>query len=241
MAALIPIPLPICNVFLLRGERPILIDTGRSQDAARVEAGLRRHGVELADLTLILHTHAHWDHCGSTDELRRRTDAGIAVHRADAPLLQEGHNGRLVGATFSGLLFRRLLDRRYPGTTPTVIFDREFDLAPYGVAAKAVPTPGHTAGSISVITADGDAIVGDLLMGGCLGGRVWSRRPGDHYFATDRGAVRESIHALLALSPRCIYPAHGGPLTPDAVRRWLGRATNMGSTEAARGMIGVKT
>src|SRR5687768_13481292 len=129
MATLIPIPLPICHAFLLHGERPVLIDTGRPQDAARIEAALKRHGVELAELALILHTHGHWDHCGSTAELRRRTTAAIAIHRADAALLEQGNNGRLSAATLSGRLLKPFLDRRYPGTKPSVLIEEDIDLA----------------------------------------------------------------------------------------------------------------
>src|SRR5438094_5547111 len=66
LAMLIPIPLPICNVFLLKGERPVLIDTGRPYDFVNIVLALDEHGVDLADLSLILHTHGHWDHAGCT-------------------------------------------------------------------------------------------------------------------------------------------------------------------------------
>jgi glyoxylase-like metal-dependent hydrolase (beta-lactamase superfamily II) len=40
------------------------------------------------------------------------------------------------------------------------------DMKAFGVDGKVVCTPGHTAGSISVVLSTGEAIVGDLLMGG---------------------------------------------------------------------------
>src|SRR6266850_1149064 len=92
---LIPIRLPICNAYLLKGERPILIDTGRPRDTVAIVSALAKHGVAPADLSLILHTHGHWDHCGSTAQLRRHSAARIAIHAADAPMLRRGDNGLL--------------------------------------------------------------------------------------------------------------------------------------------------
>jgi len=218
---LIPISLPICNVFLLKGERPVLIDTGRPYDVVAIISALDAHGVAPEDLALILHTHGHWDHAGSTATLRRHTTARIAIHAADAPMLRRGDNGVLRPTCLFARVFKPLLDARYPGTEPDLLIEHEMDLAEFGVPARVIFTPGHTAGSISVFTSSGEAIVGDLLMGGYLGGRLRPRRPGFHYFAEDLAVVRQSIRKVLAMQPTMVYPAHGGPLDPRDVARWL--------------------
>jgi hydroxyacylglutathione hydrolase len=219
---LVPIRLPICYAYLLRGERSILIDTGRPRDFAAIERALQQHGVAPADLSLILHTHGHWDHAGSTAQLRQVTAAPAAVHSADAPMVRCGNNGVLRPTSVFARLLRPLLDRGFQGFAPDLLIEREIDLADFGVAARVVFTPGHTAGSLSVLTSAGDIIVGDLLMGGYWGGFLMPRRPGLHYYAEDIAVVRASVRKVLALGPRCIYPAHGGPLAPAAVERWLG-------------------
>lgn len=53
----------------------------------------------------------------------------------------------------------------------------------FGVDATIMETPGHTPGSVSVFLPDGDAIVGDLLMGGIMGGAYLASKPNFHYFA----------------------------------------------------------
>ncbi len=218
---LIPITLPICYAFLLKEERSILIDTGRPKDFAAIERSLLRHGVALADLSLILHTHGHWDHAGSTAQLRRLTNAPAAVHVADAPMVRRGDNGVLRPTGLNGWLLKPLLDGRCPGFEPDLLIDREIDLADFGVAARVVFTPGHTAGSISVLTNEGDLMVGDLLMGGYFGGFLRPHRPGLHYYAEDLAAVYASVRKVLGMAPRRIYPAHGGPFEPAAVERWV--------------------
>jgi glyoxylase-like metal-dependent hydrolase (beta-lactamase superfamily II) len=221
-AMLVPIPLPICWAYLLKGDRSILVDTGRPQDLAALERALHGHGVAPADLSLILHTHGHWDHAGSTAALRQLTPARVAVHAADAPMMRRGDNGVLRPTGLTGWLFKPLLDRSYPRTEPDLLIEDELDLSGFGVEARVVLTPGHTTGSISVLTRDGEILIGDLLMGGWFGGWLGPHRPGLHYYAEDLATLRESVRKVLALGPRRIYPAHGGPLEPADVARWLG-------------------
>jgi hydroxyacylglutathione hydrolase len=218
---LIPITLPICNIFLLQGERPALIDTGRPRDAARIDAALERHSVAPADLSVLLHTHGHWDHCGSTLHLRERSGAVVAIHAADAELLRRGDNGVLKPTNLTARILGPLLNWRYPGVEPGLLLENGMDLNSHGIPARIIGTPGHTAGSVSVLTDEGDVIVGDLLMGGYLGGRLWPRRPGFHYFADDLETVKTSIRKLLDLHPRRIFVGHGGPLEPKHVANWL--------------------
>src|SRR5262245_17540979 len=130
---LIPIRLPICNAYLLRGERPILIDTGRPKDVPRLEAALARHKLRFTDLALILHTHAHWDHCGSSAELHRLSAAPLAVHEADAERMSRGENGPLKPTNLTGRVLHWFLNGYYPPTEPMLRIATERDLAEFGV------------------------------------------------------------------------------------------------------------
>ena len=90
------------------------------------------------------------------------------------------------------------------GPRADIIIAEERSLAEYGVDAIAAPTPGHTQGSLSVFTAAGDALVGDLLGGG---GR--SRKgPKRGIFVCDQAAMDASIGAIVARSPRRAYTGH---------------------------------
>lgn len=81
-------------------------------------------------------------------------------------------------------------------------------------------TPGHTAGSISILCDDGNAIVGDMLMGGYLGGALLPRCPNPHYFAESAAANHMSLGRVLGRNPVLLHVGHGGPLAADDVRRW---------------------
>jgi len=100
---------------------------------------------------------------------------------------------------------------------PDILINKELDLKPYGVKGKIVSTPGHTPGSLSVILAGGKAIVGDLLMGGF----ILKRKPRYPLFAHDRKRLERSIKMILKLKPTILYTAHGGPLNPENVARYI--------------------
>lgn len=85
------IPLQMRCLLLVNADRRILIDTGVGDtfegtkyqdiyavdhDAASLESSLRSHGFSRTDVTDVLLTHLHFDHCGGST---RQTDDGSAV------------------------------------------------------------------------------------------------------------------------------------------------------------------
>jgi glyoxylase-like metal-dependent hydrolase (beta-lactamase superfamily II) len=214
--------LALPNVYLVTGDKAVLVDTGGPGDVPRILDFLRLHNA-LEKLSLILVTHAHWDHAGGAAELRAATKAPVALHRGDFDMARTGSNGSARPTGFMGYLIRAFVNRGYPPIEPDVAIDDEIDLSPFGVAARVIPTPGHTKGSISVLTADGDAVIGDLLMGGILGGKWFPAWPGMHYFADDLAQLHASIRKVVALAPKRIHVGHGGPLDPKDVARWCAK------------------
>jgi glyoxylase-like metal-dependent hydrolase (beta-lactamase superfamily II) len=86
LGAIVPIPLPLrhvgsVNAWLLLGEPLTLLDTGPRDDAAfdALEAGLRREGLRLEDVELVLATHHHLDHVGLAAAIKERSGAAVAV------------------------------------------------------------------------------------------------------------------------------------------------------------------
>src|SRR4051794_5963068 len=82
----VPIELPLAhvgsvNAWLLRGDPLTLVDTGPRDGAAlaALESGLRRHGLRIEDLELVLLTHHHVDHLGLAATIRERSGAAIAA------------------------------------------------------------------------------------------------------------------------------------------------------------------
>jgi hydroxyacylglutathione hydrolase len=223
--------LSLSNAFLIRGERPILVDAGSVGEADRIIAAIRGKGVEPHTLALILLTHGHLPVTGSAGELRRRTGAPIAIHAADAEMLRMGHNAPLRPTCFTARLAAPIVQGgRGEPTHPDLILDGERSLRDIGIDGRIIETPGHTAGSISLLLKEGNAVVGDLLMGGYLGGRVRRRVPNTAYFQEDDDAARQSLRMILGSGARTLYVGHGGPLAAEqvAMRFGLARARDSG-------------
>src|SRR3982750_2474166 len=92
------IPLPLAhvgsvNVWLLRGDPLTLVDTGPREDAAlaALEAGLRREGLRVEDIELLLATHHHLDHVGLAATIQRRSGATVAVLDRMADYVERYH------------------------------------------------------------------------------------------------------------------------------------------------------
>lgn len=215
----IPLKLRLSNAYIIQGERSILVDTGSPNEASTILKALNKHGIAPADLSLILHTHVHSDHVGSTVDLLQDVDVPVAFHQSDMGLAEQGANGALTGVGLRGKIMARFFSNG-TFTAPNADFFVEdgMSLAECGVGGKVVHTPGHTSGSISILLENGEAIVGDLLMGGYLGGAVLPSKPNRHYFTEDLAANRASLEKILATSARTLYVGHGGPLDAKGVK-----------------------
>ena len=216
---IIPIRLKISNAFLVQSPRPILVDTGSPGDAPRIAKALEQEKIRLTDLALILHTHGHSDHCGSTADFKLLLQVPVAIHPSDAAMLRRGSNDTLHPTNITGRIIMPFVNVPFGAVEPDVLVGENYSLREYGLPASIVSTPGHTRGSISLVFDDGRAIVGDLLMGGILGGYVLPRIASYHYYAEELSQVLRSIKKLLDLGVKEFFPGHGGPLSADAVYR----------------------
>lgn len=217
-----PIKLRFSNAFIVRGQRAILVDTGSAGEVAAIEAALRAEGLALADLSLILHTHVHADHVGSTADLLQLAPVPTAFHRLDSELMARGENGMLRGVGLRGRIMARVFNHgTFNRFQPDLFVEDGMRLDSFGIAGQIVHTPGHTPGSISLLLDSGEAIVGDLLMGGYLGGAIRPQVPNDHYFSDDFAATKRSLARILGFKLQTLYVGHGGPLAVERVRiRW---------------------
>ncbi|NUR27690.1 MAG: MBL fold metallo-hydrolase, partial [Catenulispora sp.] len=174
------------NAHLLIGRRPVLVDTGVPGSAARVLEQIGAHGVAPGDLAAIVVTHAHIDHFGAAAELHRATGAPIIAHAADAAPYAAGRvrEPYLITGGFGRVLNRLpAFHARTEPVFPHYLVEGPTGLHDFGVDARIMPTPGHTAGSISVLTDAGDLVAGDLVAGSFLG--MLPRRPANPPFHDD--------------------------------------------------------
>jgi glyoxylase-like metal-dependent hydrolase (beta-lactamase superfamily II) len=201
----IRLPLPhirSVNTWLLRGDPLTLVDAGPCEDQAMaaLEAGLRRAGVRVEDLELVLITHHHLDHSGLAAALAARSGATIATTAATAAYGERYQERSEADRRFSRALMR------HHGVPPAVIDDNEN----FWVYIRSTSAPWHT----DRVLADGERIR--------AGGRVLrvAARPGhsttDALFVDHRDRLAfVGDHLLAAVSSNTeIYPA----VEPDGTR-----------------------
>jgi hydroxyacylglutathione hydrolase len=173
----------------------VLVDTGKPEKRADLVAQLARAGCAPGTLKLIVLTHGDYDHAGNAAYLRETYGLPVAMHRDDA--------GRVERADWSlgmkpspdkfPLLFRAVSAFLRPGPfdtfTPDVFVEDGQDLREFGLDATVLHLPGHTSGSVGVLTAAGELFCGDLM---------------------------DSM--LRSLDVGTVYPGHGKPFRLEQVK-----------------------
>jgi len=198
------------NCYLLRGEGgAVLIDPGPPGGAAKVSAGAAAAGVQPADVQLILLTHGHLDHYGAATEVKAWCGAPVAASPGEPEFSRERRNALPPAQTLRGSLVRWFYLRLSPlvhfaPLEADIQLEDGADLSPYGL-------PGHSPGSLGIVTAEGDAFVGDLF--------VNYTAPSQPLYLSDRAAWRRSCELVQTLKPRAVYVGHGEPFSGDRLNK----------------------
>jgi hydroxyacylglutathione hydrolase len=201
------------NCYLLQGEgHAALIDAGPSSGAATIITGLQKRGVRPDNLGLIFVTHGHLDHYGALPRLRQWSSAPVAAHRAAPAFSQKKANALPPAQTLRGSLVRLLYLALAPilpvqPLAADVLLSEGDSLEQYGLQGQLVPAPGHSPESLALITPEGDAFVGDLLVNYGV--------PSQPIYLSDRDAWENSWRRVRDLRPRMVYPGHGEPFSGD--------------------------
>jgi len=82
-------------------------------------------------------------------------------------------------------------------------------LADYGLDIRVVSIPGHSLGSIGLLTDEGDLFCGDLI--DRSGGPTLNR------IMDDAAAARAGVRKLRELATGTVYPGHGPPFSMNEV------------------------
>jgi hydroxyacylglutathione hydrolase len=209
------------NAFLIKGEKLCMVDTGSSNELPAIIKAINEVGAKIQDLSNIIHTHAHYDHSGCAVHLKQSTAAPTVIHRSDLDFLLKGQNITLIPIIWFGKILMPFLNKKYTPFQPDIIIEEAFDLQPYGIAGRIIPTPCHTPGSISILLNSREAIVGDLFGGGKLLCLFQPERPRYHHWYSDFSSAKASITRILKNSPTRFFVGHGGPLDGEVTAEFF--------------------
>jgi glyoxylase-like metal-dependent hydrolase (beta-lactamase superfamily II) len=219
------------NVTLIRGERPILVDTGPEGSFDDVAAALRAAGVDPNELAIVVLTHAHSDHAGNARAFQE-LGVPVLVHEGDAGMLRVGDHGALFATNLEAVLVQLFVPSTFPALEPELVMagDAPFDLRAYGVAGQVMHAGGHTPGSLIVHLENGVVVLGDLVRSGWLAGLVDAGTPATHLYhqhpVEEGTAAAEGFTRDIAACAdiRVAYVGHGPPIAGDALRAWASDA-----------------
>jgi len=197
------------NCYVLQGAGgAVLVDPGPPGGGAELTAQVAAAGIRPEDIRLILISHGHLDHYGAATVVKAWCGAPVAASPGEPAFSQDRRNALPPAQTLRGSIIRLAylllspLVRAEP-LTADLALDEGDSLASFGVDALLIRLPGHAPGSLGLVTAEGDLLVGDLLVNYTV--------PSQPIYLSDRKAWQASCERVRALKPSMVYIGHGEP------------------------------
>jgi len=250
---IIPLKLSVTNCFLVKAgdqDQCVLIDTGYEDDWDLFRRRLKEVNVELFQVSHIILTHHHDDHCGLLHNILQENDSiRVVMSYLCKDLIRKGKNDRTHGGgllnrrvallmnlkrLYLSLILKKAIDKERNLTFPPyqlrncdILITRDTGLREIGIPldGKIIETPGHTVDSISILFDDGDCLIGDAAAN-----FLWFA--GTKYcvvFIHDMRAYYKSWEKVIAAGALRIFPAHGEPFGVDKLKTnlWKNKAENI--------------
>ncbi len=180
---------------LVRRGEVAIVDAGNPGNEDEIAASLAAIGNGWDDVSHVILTHLHGDHVGSLGPVM--TAAPAAIGYAGAPDIPSIPSPRPLTAVGDG--------------------DTVFGL-------EIIATPGHTAGSISVL----DPVGGLLVTGDALRGEDGGVIGPSPRFTDDMDEANQSISKLAGFGFDTVVFGHGDPVVGEAARQVTALAAALG-------------
>ena len=184
------------RVFFIKGDRTAIVDTGVPGNERNILRALRTAGIPQDQVSVLVITHAHWDHCGSAASLKKALSIPLLAGWPDADYFEKGENTPIQGYAHDA--GRAIAPKAtWEGLKVDVVAKEDMRLDALGIDAAVLTTPGHTEGSLSVLTGNGDCATGDFL---------------SSLYSEDAAMIRNSLKKLADGGAKRFFPSHGGDI-----------------------------
>ena len=205
----------LVNSYLLEESSEItIVDAGAPGYWNDLPNELAAMGRTFGDIRALVLTHAHIDHVGFAERLRREKGVPVSVHELDAKIARgeaKPQNQKMLGLGFAALRFLRFaLTKGMLRATPILEVATFGDGATLDVpgAPRVVLVPGHTPGSAALLFAGHDALfVGDALATYAV--TTGEAGPRLAPFAADPDEALASLDRLASIDAGLVLPGHG--------------------------------
>jgi glyoxylase-like metal-dependent hydrolase (beta-lactamase superfamily II) len=218
--------------YLIRSDRPCLVETGTAPSAPIVRDALATLGVGPGDLATVVVTHIHLDHAGGVGDIAAMfPGADVVVHELGARHLADP--SRLMAS--ARMVYGDELDGLFGALAPTPA-DRIRSVERTGMVdlgggrrLDSHYSPGHAKHHVGLV----DSVSGDLYVGDAAG--IYIPETGDQRPATpppdfDLDVALESLRMFAALGPARLLFSHYGPVddvaaaldrSAEEIRLWV--------------------
>lgn len=191
--------------FIKAGESLLLVDTGSRRKHHEMDQRIDSLRPPDRKIDFLILTHTHFDHCQNAALLRSRENCRIIAGEAEKVFTETGYTPIPNGTNWlTGPLSKmgkHLLSRRnfsYPPFPVDISVSKSYDLK----YLEIISTPGHSAGSLTIVVDKEIALVGDTLFG-IFRQKVFPS------FADDIPEMIRSWDKLLQTGCRIFLPGHG--------------------------------
>ncbi|GLY81715.1 MBL fold metallo-hydrolase [Actinoallomurus iriomotensis] len=200
--------------YLIRSERPCLVETGAGNSAEVVRDALSAAGIGPGDLATVVVTHIHLDHAGGVGDVAEMfPNAEIVVHEKGARHLADP--SRLMASART--VWGKALDSLFGDLKPTdavrirAVDDTGIVDLGGGRRLESHYSPGHAKHHVGLL----DSLTGDLYVGDAAG--VYIPETADLRPATpppdfDLDSALASLDRFRALQPTRLLFSHYGPV-----------------------------
>jgi glyoxylase-like metal-dependent hydrolase (beta-lactamase superfamily II) len=200
--------------YLIRADRPCLVETGTAPSAPLVRDALARLGVGPEDLATVVVTHIHLDHAGGAGDMAGMFPAAqVVVHQRGARHLADP--SRLMAS--ARLVYGDALDRLFGALAPVpagrIVALEDTGTVDLGGGRRldSYYSPGHAKHHVGLV----DSESGDLYVGDAAG--VYLPDTGDLRPATpppdfDFEVALASLRRFASLRPARLLFSHYGPV-----------------------------
>jgi glyoxylase-like metal-dependent hydrolase (beta-lactamase superfamily II) len=204
----------ITAAYLIRADRPCLVETGTAPSAPVVRDALADLGVGAEDLATVVVTHIHLDHAGGAGDIAAMFPAAqIVVHEKGARHLADPSRLMASARQVYGSALDRLFGELAPTPPERIVTVEErgsIDLGA-GRSLDSHYSPGHAKHHVGLI----DSASGDLYVGDAAG--VYVPQTGDMRPATpppdfDLPLALNSLRIFADLAPARLLFSHFGPV-----------------------------
>jgi len=207
------------NSYLISvGKQNILVDTGKESVYMRLLNNITQLKFENREISYLLLTHTHFDHCQSAKRLKDETDCQIIVSENAVKSILNGYTKLPDGTLFLTKQIARIgqaIGSKKYGYTPfkpDILIKGEDVFQIESLDIKILKTTGHSEDSISILVDDEIAIVGDTLFG------VFRKTVFPPY-ADNIGEMIDSWKKLLCSDCELFLPGHGNEIKRSLLQK----------------------